>query len=118
MSTIYGKVWGTTECLLKTPLIELHRIIVSPESHCSLHMHEKKWNGFYVTRGQLLIECHKEKYDLVDTTVLLEGDFTIVPPGEFHMFRSLELGCTALEIYYPEPLSEDIIRKTVGGSNE
>jgi hypothetical protein len=42
--------------------------------------------------------------------------FTTVKPNEYHWFHS-KSACIVLEIYYPEPLSDDIIRKTVGGLN-
>ena len=57
---------------------------------------------------------HKNDYDLVDTTHLIEGEWTTIKPNEFHSFTALT-DVEALELYYPETLSEDIIRKTVGG---
>lgn len=114
---IAGKVWGQTECLLQNPFVEFHRIDIAEGYHCSLHKHEHKWNAFYVVEGILEIEVHKEDYDLVDVTTLNPGDFTTVKPGEYHLFRSVT-DVVAFEVYYPEPLSEDIVRKTVGGSDE
>jgi quercetin dioxygenase-like cupin family protein len=46
--------------------------------------------------------------------VLNAGDFTTVKPGEYHWFQSLE-DSELLEIYYPQHITEDIVRKTVGG---
>jgi len=40
--------------------------------------------------------------------------WTTVKPGEFHSFEAIQ-DTMAFELYYPEPLSADIIRKTVGG---
>ena len=114
---IQGKVWGTTKVLLKTPLIELHEILVDSNSFCSLHKHEFKWNGFYVLEGQIYIEVHKNSYDLVDITELNKGDFTTIKPGEFHKFYTKDSTAKVIEVYYPEDLSEDIVRKTVGGTN-
>lgn len=110
-----GKVWGTTELLLGTPLVEIHRLYIKPNAHCSLHAHEFKWNGFLVLSGRLLIEVSKKAYDLVDVTELGPGEFTTVKPGEYHRFVTKDEPVQAIEIYYPEPLSEDIIRKDIGG---
>lgn len=110
-----GKVWGTTELLLKTPLIEIHRLDVLPNAHCSLHSHAYKHNAFYVAQGELIIEVEQRDYDLTDITLLGPGEFTTVPPNLNHLFRTGSAGMQGIEIYYLEPLSMDIIRKTVGG---
>lgn len=114
---ISGKVWGRTEELLVTPLIEVHRIHINKEMVCSMHKHEFKWNMFYVVSGELAIEVQKNDYDLLDTTVIGPGQWTSVRPNEFHRFRSIT-DCEALEIYYLEPLTADIIRRNVGGALE
>lgn len=114
MSGKTGKVWGQTIELLKTPLIEVHHILVNAGCVCSMHKHEFKWNMFYVISGELAIEVRKNDYDLVDTTILRAGEWTSVRPNEFHRFRSLD-AVEALEIYYLEPLAPDIIRENVGG---
>ncbi len=110
-----GKVWGSTEVLASTPLMEMHRLIIKPQHQCSLHVHKYKWNGFYVISGNLMIDVVKTDYALTDTTWLAEGEYTAVKPGEHHRFRTGDQPCEALEIYYTEPLSEDIIRKDKGG---
>lgn len=110
-----GKVWGTTELLLRTPFIEVHRLTIKPNARCSLHLHRAKWNAFFVQSGALKIEVHKAAYQLVDTTELKAGEFTTVPPNEEHRFMTGARGALAIEIYYPPELAEDIIRKDVGG---
>ena len=112
-----GKVWGQTIELLKTPLIEVHHILIDPNRVCSMHKHEFKWNMFYVIKGELAIEVEKNDYDLLDTTILKPGEWTSVKPNEFHRFRSIT-SVEALEIYYLEPLTADIVRKNVGGRLE
>jgi mannose-6-phosphate isomerase-like protein (cupin superfamily) len=112
---IIGKAWGTTSLLLKTPIIEIHSLVVIPNAFCSLHMHTVKNNSFYVSAGTLMIETHKNSYDLIDRTVLTKGDFTTVQPGEYHRFIAGTEGAEVLEIYHLEPLSEDIMRKDKGG---
>jgi mannose-6-phosphate isomerase-like protein (cupin superfamily) len=111
-----GKVWGTTELMLRTPLVEIHRLRILPNMQCSMHKHNFKHNAFIVVEGHLTIETKKLDYALTDITELDPEDMTTVKPGEFHRFRSGSIGCTAFEIYYCEPLSEDIIRADVGGA--
>jgi mannose-6-phosphate isomerase-like protein (cupin superfamily) len=111
---ITGKVWGTTELLLRTPFLEVHRLTIKPNARCSLHAHQYKHNAFYVQTGRLNIEVHKTDYALVDVTELGPGDFTTVKPNEFHRFISGDEEVRGIEIYYCEPLSEDIVRKDCG----
>lgn len=110
-----GKVWGTTELLLRTSLIEVHRLMILPGARCSLHLHQHKWNAFFVQKGVLYIEVVKKSYNLTDVTELCEGDFTTVQPGEEHRFTTDTEGAQAIEIYYPAELSEDIVRRDIGG---
>jgi mannose-6-phosphate isomerase-like protein (cupin superfamily) len=112
-----GKIWGVTETLLATPFLEVHRLTIKPNARCSLHSHQFKWNGFFVQSGSLTISVQKNDYPLTDDTVLGPGDFTTVKPGEFHRFISGDEEVRAIEVYYPEPLSEDIVRKDCGSVN-
>jgi mannose-6-phosphate isomerase-like protein (cupin superfamily) len=111
---IHGKVWGSTAPLLVTPTVEIHKILTNEGFQCSEHLHQYKWNGFYCISGRVIIHIRKTDYSLIDQTVLNAGDFTTVKPGEYHWFQSLE-DSELLEIYYPQHISEDIVRKTVGG---
>lgn len=110
-----GKIWGQTETLLKTPMIEVHRIRINPGSFCSMHKHEFKWNMFYVIEGRLFIEVRKNNYDLTDVTELNSGQYTSVKPNEYHRFVTKDQFVEALEIYYLNYIGEDIIRETIGG---
>ena len=114
-----GKVWGNTTQILKTPFVEFHRIVVNTGYKCSKHKHEHKWNAFYVEHGVLEVHVFKNDYDLEDVTTLKHGDFMTIRPGEYHYFvgkTPLEEIAVAFEIYYPEELSEDIVRENVGGT--
>lgn len=113
MGQIQGKIWGTTSVLVSNPVVEFHRITAKANYRCSEHRHVHKWNGFYVESGVLEIHIRKKDYDLTDVTVLRAGDFTSVCPGEYHYFLCTE-DCVALELYWPELLSEDIERKDHG----
>lgn len=112
---ITGKVWGETATLMVTPMIEIHRIKVKPNAQCSLHEHKFKNNTFIVLTGRLLIDVHKNDYDLVDTTELLEGNMFTASPGEYHRFRTESEGAEAFEVYHLGPLTQsDIVRKDAG----
>lgn len=111
---IAGKVWGKTELVYNNPIVEFHRIEVNAGYECSTHKHEHKWNGFFVESGTLEIHTVKNNYNLVDITTLHAGDFAVVKPGEFHKFVCRE-DCIAFELYWPELLSEDIVRQNTGG---
>lgn len=117
------KVWGTTESLIKTPMFELHRLVIKPMHRCSLHIHRFKHNAFYVLRGTLYIDLVAD-FVPPRTIKLQMGEMMTIKPGEYHQFRTdnselmmiTGVACVALEMYYTEPLSEDIIRRNIGAS--
>lgn len=113
----YGKIWGTTTPKLVTPFVEVHLLEIFPNSHCSEHVHHHKRNAFIVCSGVLFIDVVKKDYPLTDSTELREGECTTVRAGEYHRFRTGPEPCVALEIYYPETMTEDIERKDHGGLN-
>lgn len=106
------KIWGTTECLTATPLVELHRIQVIPGGYCSIHQHQGRANGFYLVSGDLEVRAGTER--LMSARDLRPGDYFAIQPGVTHQFFSSK-GCEALELYYPVLRGEDIQRLTVGG---
>ena len=108
-----GKVWGTTELVERNGVLEFHRIETKAGGVCSKHMHEFKWNGFYVESGRMLIRVWQNDYDLVDETELQMGQYTKVKPGVYHQFECLEDG-VAFELYWAEFNHNDIKRETVG----
>jgi len=108
-----GKVWGQTELIEANGALEFHRIEMNKGGVCSKHLHEYKWNGFYVESGKLLIRVWQKDYDLVDETILYTGDYTKVKPGIYHQFECLEDGI-AFELYWAEFNHQDIKRETVG----
>jgi len=114
-----GKIWGTTAALLQTPFIEIHDISIKPEMQCSWHKHDYKWNLFYCISGEVEIHVRKNDYDLVDVTTLKEREWTTVPPGEVHCFKTLKKSAEVMEVYYIDPLNpKDIVRESVGGKRE
>lgn len=114
---IAEKIWGTTEDLVVTPLFELHRLLIRPWRRCSLHVHQFKWNAFYVIQGRLLVDVGHDG-EHVACHVAGPGDTIIVKPGLDHQFRTQDAGAVALEMYYTQPLGgvgADIIRRNEGG---
>ena len=56
MKTVrYPKNWGTTTLVLLLPKLQVHRIMVAPQSECSVHHHKFKANRFYVESGELIV---------------------------------------------------------------
>jgi len=108
-----GKVWGVTELIEANGALEFHRIQMNKGGVCSKHLHEFKWNGFYVEKGVMLVRVWQKDYDLVDETILYEGDYHKVKPGVYHQFECLESG-VAYELYWAEFNHNDIVRETVG----
>lgn len=108
-----GKVWGITQMIEANATLELHRIEANKGGTCSKHLHQYKWNGFFVESGKLLIRVWKNSYDLIDETIIGKGEYTKVPPGEYHQFEALE-DTIAFEIYWSELLHNDIKRETTG----
>ena len=109
------KVWGTTEPLIVTPMFEMHRLAIKPEHRCSFHVHRFKHNAFYIIDGKLFIDYMRADFEPYKSITLWPGDTWTVRPGVHHQFRTGIPPCAALEMYYTEPLSEDIIRRNVGG---
>lgn len=106
-----NKIWGVTEALVETSMFELHKLSIKPWHQCSTHVHRFKHNTFYVLSGQLFIDV-----DMLVRAVTLEvGHVFTVKPGQWHRFRTGKKGCVCLEMYYTEPLSEDINRLNTGG---
>ena len=54
MTAKEGKVWGTTQTLINSPVVEVHRIIINKDGYCSQHTHQSKINAFYVISGDTL----------------------------------------------------------------
>lgn len=111
-----GKIWGQTEAIVQNSSLELHRIEVHPDTHCSKHKHSYKWNGFYVEKGRIGIRVWKNDYDLVDETILEAGDYTEVKPGDYHQFFAVGSEMAVVfEVYFANFQHEDIVRESVGG---
>ena len=109
------KVWGKTACVAKHPGFTVHHLVVDPNSYCSRHFHENRFNGFFITHGSMLIREYDENWQPVSATELHGGGYYEVPPRIRHRFETRD-GCEALEIYFsPDVREDDIIRYDQGG---
>jgi len=107
-----GKVWGETRLVTRNAALELHEITFKAGAVCSEHKHLRKWNGFMVLSGVMLVRVWQES-GLVDETVLRAGEYMEVAPGLVHQFEGVEDG-RALEVYWAALEWDDIVRRTVG----
>lgn len=100
--------------MLSGPFVSLHRIKAAAGYRCSCHRHARKWNAFIVLEGSMTIAVEQTGYPLTDRTTLRAGEMTTVAPGLWHWFEAGRRGVVALELYYLEPLGEDIERRDHG----
>ncbi len=110
-----GKIWGNTRLVFQNCFFEIHRIEVHKDGFCSKHMHEHKFNSFYIENGELEISVWKKDYELTDVTVLKALDQMVVAPGEYHQFKALS-AVIAYEIYWVDLDPKDIVRENHGGT--
>ena len=110
------KIWGTTELIFAKNNTEVHRITVAAGGFCSEHVHQHKWNRFYVESGTLLVRRSVSgggsELDMF-ACKLSAGQSFDVQPGVWHQFEAKE-ATIAYETYWVE-LGEDIERRTQGG---
>ncbi|RLI45120.1 hypothetical protein DRO61_11170 [Candidatus Bathyarchaeota archaeon] len=110
---VQSKFWGHTQCIFVGPFSETHFLKISKGGFCSEHEHKNKWNRFFLISGKLKVTIYRP--DGYDETILEAGQFTDVPPSNFHKFEALE-DCECLEIYWVDNLEVgDINRRSVGG---
>jgi len=109
-----GKVWGLTQKFLDNPFCSFHVLKIRKGGVCSKHLHNHRWNGFYIISGSLKINRWDTQAAGGDSTVLTQGEWTQIPPGEHHQFEALT-DTHAIEIYWPSAcVQEDIKRETQG----
>ena len=116
---VRGKIWGNTRTLFCKSNVEIARIEVSSGGYCSKHIHEHKYNLFFIETGELEVTIYRHDAGTIieDITVLKRGDSTYVEPGVFHKFKA-NTNTVAYEIYWVELDNNDIVRENVGGKKE
>ena len=107
-----GKVWGWTKALFQSETTEVQILQAEAGHVCSEHEHAAKNNLFYVIRGRLRVTVWKD--GLKDSTVLEEGESTVVRAGVKHQFEAI-VNTQLLEIYWVSLDPDDIRRYTQGG---
>jgi len=110
-----GKIWGFTQEIFNKNNVSIHRIVINKNGTCSRHYHDFKHNIFFVESGKILVQEWKKEYDLIDETVLNEGESCSVPPKNYHKFIGLE-NSIVYEIYFVELQNNDIVRSDTGHS--
>jgi D-lyxose ketol-isomerase len=110
-----GKIWGHTKEIFNKNNVAIHRIDIKKNSCCSKHYHDNKYNMFFVESGKLLIKHWQNDYNLIDETVLTDGESCCIPPKHYHQFIGLT-DVIAYEIYYVELDDKDIIRENCGSN--
>lgn len=111
----YGKIWGNTQEIFQLNNISINRIEINQGASCSKHYHEHKYNMFYIESGTLKIDVWQKDYDLIDSTIISNGESSIVKPKLFHRFIALE-DTIAYEIYYTLLEDNDITREDCGSA--
>jgi len=110
---IQGKVWGHTIPVFCKNNVEINKLKLNRGHQCSKHIHDSKYNMFYVISGEIKVRVWKNEYDLVDETVLTADQGTIVKPKEYHRFEVLQ-DSVILEVYWVQLDVGDILRADVG----
>ena len=108
-----GKDWGYTTEFFRNAMVSAHHLEVNKGGYCSEHIHEYKYNLFYVISGRLKITIWREN-DIKDETILTAGQASAVSPGFYHIFEGLEK-TECVEIYQVLLIDPDIKRRKQGG---
>ncbi|NBU73074.1 MAG: hypothetical protein EBS53_16810 [Bacteroidetes bacterium] len=83
-----GKIWGFISKIFSNDNLSIDRIEIINNQKCSKHLHEYKYNMFFV----------ENQYDTI-----------IISPNIYHQFEALE-NSIVYEIYYTKLNDNDIIR--------
>lgn len=121
------KVWGTvSHCRVNDNLLH-SKLFVLPESRCSIHKHNYRFNSFYSESTRLHITVWDDSSDVRDLAdlshkvskdwIIEPGDYITIPPGLYHMFY-VEIGGVLSEFYWAKDSKTlsfyDIHRLNVG----
>jgi quercetin dioxygenase-like cupin family protein len=99
------------------PHVQVHLLEIKRGGYCSEHRHTRKANLFTVLRGRLEVRVWPDVFQEFDSTILGEGESTVVEVGKWHQFLALD-DTVALEVYESAEIGEDIERRNTGGVKE
>jgi mannose-6-phosphate isomerase-like protein (cupin superfamily) len=89
------KRWGCEIWIANTDKYLGKILIINPNDHTSLHVHDKKEEHIYVFRGSLVDEDTHEKFNA--------GSVLHIKPGVEHMLCAGRQGATLFEVSTPHP---------------
>ncbi|NBX73485.1 MAG: hypothetical protein EBQ89_04215 [Alphaproteobacteria bacterium] len=102
-----GKIWGFISKIFSNDNLSIDRIEIINNQKCSKHLHEYKYNMFFVESGKIVV--HRWENNNLISTVLNQYDTIIISPNIYHQFEALE-NSIVYEIYYTKLNDNDIIR--------
>lgn len=111
------KCWGKTCRVVRGHDWDIHSLHVVSGGYCSRHVHDRKWNLFYVISGTIVVEQfdNGETLQPANSSIVGPDQKFIVPSGVWHRFRVLKSGIV-IEVYWPAAWNADeIIRADHGG---
>jgi len=118
---VQPKIWGKTRPVFANANCEVHHASIDPNTWCSRHFHQWKWNQFYVMSGELLVHYFDSEISThpKNTYRVGAGEQFKVPPGQWHKFEAVGSPVELIEVYWAEEvLAGDIIRADTGGRKE
>ncbi|MBS3927482.1 MAG: hypothetical protein KGZ65_02555 [Sphingomonadales bacterium] len=111
------KLWGVTRPVDISPTHELHHATIKAGGFSSQHCHHRKFNGFYVVSGTLLVHFYRRKGDATpyDTGRAEAGSSVIAVWDEWHRFEAVT-DVELIEWYFNDHVDPtDIERYDEGG---
>lgn len=103
------KEWGVTREVVSNESCEMFHATTVAGGYSSAHLHEFKYNLFYVMSGEVHVTCPRE------TRVIKPGEKIVMPPGVMHAFFT-PVASDMIELYWsPHVHGGDIIRQDTGG---
>jgi mannose-6-phosphate isomerase-like protein (cupin superfamily) len=85
---IIKKVWGNEELVINTNKYCGKILNLKKGYRCSMHLHKKKDETFYILEGKVLIELWKGNYH--KKKVMVKGDTQRITPRMIHRFTGLK----------------------------
>jgi mannose-6-phosphate isomerase-like protein (cupin superfamily) len=84
---VVPKVWGEERWIVNLDYCG-KQMLLKKGFRCSMHMHKRKDETFFITRGRMLFEI-EGKTGRMRRKILGPGDRQHVPPGTWHRFTGI-----------------------------